>query len=64
MIDMKKTLNLGCGERTYKHYPTEEYECINFDIRSELKNVDVVGDVRDLSMFDDESMDFFLGSDA
>lgn len=59
---MKKTLNIGAGERTYKNYPTNNYECTNFDER-EIKNIDVVGDVRDLSMFKDEEFDFILASD-
>jgi len=59
---MKKTLNIGAGERVYAHYPTDNYECINFDER-DLKSTDVVGDVRDLSMFNDEEFDFILASD-
>lgn len=58
----KKTLNLGCGDRTYKEYP-EGYTCINFDSRANLEVVDVVGDVRDLSMFKDGEFDYILASD-
>jgi len=59
---MKKlTLNVGCGERTYKEYP-EGYKCINFDNRKNLPNVDVVGDVRQLD-FPDETFDYVLASD-
>lgn len=59
---MKKTLNIGAGGRTYKHYPTNNYECINFDSR-ELENIDVVGDARNLEAFSDEEFDFILASD-
>ena len=58
-----KTLNLGCGELTYKQYP-EGYECINMDMRGELEGIDVVGDVRDLSQFEDGSFDYILASDV
>jgi predicted SAM-dependent methyltransferase len=58
---MKKTLNLGCGDRTYTHYP-EGYECWNVDNRDSLKKVDQVCDVRDLP-FTDESFDYILASD-
>lgn len=59
---MKKTLNLGAGERTYNYYPTNNYECVNFDERV-IENIDIVGDVKDLSMFSDEEFDFILASD-
>ncbi len=59
---MKKTLNVGAGERTYVNYPTNSYECINFDARR-LETTDVVGDARSLSMFKDEEFDFILASD-
>lgn len=59
---MKKTLNIGAGSRTYKTYPTNNYECINFDERV-LENIDEIGDVRDLSRFKDEEFDFILASD-
>lgn len=59
---MKKTLNIGAGERTYTHYPTNNYECINFDERA-LETTNVVGDVRSLRMFEDEEFDFILASD-
>jgi len=50
---MKLTLNVGCGERTYEEYPVG-YVCTNFDQRADLKKVDEVGDVKDLSRFLDE----------
>ena len=59
---MKKTLNVGAGERTFINYPTKEYRCINFDERS-LKDIDVVGDVKDLREFKDEEFDYILASD-
>lgn len=59
---MKKTLNIGAGERSYKHYPTNNYECINFDER-EINGIDEVGDVRDLSRYEDAEFDFILASD-
>lgn len=61
---MKLTLNVGCGDRTYDFYPTNEYKCINFDVRDNLKKVDEVGDVRDLSRFDNETFDYILASDV
>jgi predicted SAM-dependent methyltransferase len=60
---MKLTLNVGCGDRTYDFYPTNEYKCINFDARENLKVVDEVGDVKDLSRFSGEYFDFILASD-
>lgn len=62
-MEKKRTLNVGCGDRTYDFYPTNEYKCINFDCRSYLRRVDEVGDVKDLSRFEDESFDFILASD-
>lgn len=59
---MKKTLNIGAGERTYEFYPTNNYECINFDERN-LTNINVVGDIRDLNMFQDEEFSYILASD-
>ena len=56
----KLTLNVGCGERTFKEYPPK-HKCINFDERA-LPTVDKVGDVRALP-FDDESFDYILASD-
>jgi predicted SAM-dependent methyltransferase len=56
----KITLNLGCGERTFKEYP-DGYKCINLDNRS-IENVDVVGDVKKLS-FPDNHFDYILASD-
>ena len=59
---MKKTLNVGAGERTFTNYPNKEYECTNLDERN-LKGIDIIGDVRDLSMFKDEEFDHILCSD-
>lgn len=59
---MKKTLNIGAGELTHEFYPTNNYKCTNFDER-DLKNIDEVGDVRDLSRFGDEEFDMILASD-
>ncbi len=59
---MKKTLNVGAGERTYAFYPTKNFECTNFDMRDK-EGIDVVGNVRNLSMFEDEEFDFILASD-
>lgn len=60
---MKLCLNVGCGDRTYDYYPTNDYKCINFDSRADLRRVDEVGDVKDLSRFKDEYFDFVLASD-
>lgn len=57
---MKLTLNVGCGERTFKEYP-EGYKCINVDER-DLSNVDKVMDIRRLE-FPDEYFDYILASD-
>ena len=59
---MKKTLNLGCGERTFSEYP-KGYACINYDERGDLPEVDIVGDVRDLNAFSKEHFDYILASD-
>ena len=59
---MKLTLNVGCGDRTYDEYP-DGHKCINYDERANLKKVDEVGDVRDLSRFPDEHFDYILASD-
>lgn len=59
---MKKTLNLGCGERVYKEYP-EGYTCINLDKRSDLVGVDVIGSVEDLNSFKANEFDYILASD-
>jgi len=58
---MKKTLNIGAGKRTFKNYPTNNYECINVDQR-DLENIDVVCDVTKLP-FEDEEFDFIVASD-
>ena len=57
-----KTLNLGCGDRVYKEYP-KGHECINMDVRANLEGIDVVGDVKDLSMFKDNEFTYILASD-
>lgn len=59
---MKKTLNIGAGKRTYKFYPADDFECINFDERN-IDGIDVIGDVRNLTMFEDEYFDYILASD-
>lgn len=59
---MKLTLNVGCGDRTFDKYPAG-HKCINYDERANLKKVDEVGDVRDLSRFPDEHFDYILASD-
>lgn len=58
---MKLTLNVGCGQRTYTEYPPG-YKCINYDER-DIKVVDVVGDVKDLSRYQDGHFDYILASD-
>jgi predicted SAM-dependent methyltransferase len=55
------TLNIGCGDRTFDEYP-KGYKCINYDKRSKLKKVDVVGDVRALP-FPADYFDYILASD-
>ena len=57
---MKLTLNIGCGDRTFKEYP-KGYKCINVDERN-LKSVDTVMDVRNLK-FPDNHFDYILASD-
>ena len=59
---MKHTLNLGCGGRTYEEYPSG-YKCVNFDAREDLEGVDVVGDVGDLSAFENQTFNYILASD-
>lgn len=59
---MKKTLNVGCGGRTYQEYP-EGYLCTNMDERKTLNSVDVIGDVTNLSMFAAEEFSYILASD-
>ena len=59
---MKKTLNVGAGGCIYKFYPTDDFECINFDERT-VNGIDVIGDVRCLNMFEDEEFDYILASD-
>ena len=56
------TLNVGCGERVYDFYPDDKYKCINFDERP-LDCVNEVGDVRDLSIFSDNTFNYILASD-
>ena len=59
---MKLTLNVGCGERTYEEYPSD-HKCINYDARNIPGHTDVVGDVRDLSIYRDEYFNYILASD-
>ena len=59
---MKKTLNVGCGSRTYQEYPTG-YLCTNMDERATLNAVDIVDDVTDLSMFASGEFSYVLASD-
>ena len=58
----RKTLNVGCGDRIYKEYP-KGFPCTNIDNRPDLDEVDVVGDVRDLSMFKEAEFSYILASD-
>ena len=58
---MKKTLNVGAGERTYRFYPSNNYECTNVDV-GDLKNIDRVCSVEDLP-FSNEEFDYILASD-
>lgn len=58
---MLKTLNIGCGNRTFTEYP-KEHTCINYDERSNLSNIDIIGDARKLP-FQDVSFDYILASD-
>jgi len=59
---MKKTLNIGSGDRTYGEYP-DGHTCLNMDEREDLDSVDIIGDIRDLSRFKDEEFDYLLASD-
>jgi predicted SAM-dependent methyltransferase len=59
---MKKTLNIGSGNRTYEEYP-KGYVCLNMDERADLDVVDIIGDVTDLSRFQEEEFDYLLASD-
>ncbi len=59
---MKKTLNIGSGNRTYEEYP-KGYTCLNMDERENLAVVDIVGDIRDMTRFEDEEFDYLLASD-
>jgi len=58
----KITVNLGCGDRTYKEYP-DGYLCKNVDIRESLKGVDIISDVTDLDCFPNDYCDYILASD-
>ena len=60
-VILKRTLNIGCGSRTYKEYP-DGYSCINLDNRTDLPNVDIVGSAEILS-FSDNFFDYILASD-
>ena len=59
---MKRTLNLGCGNRVYDEYP-QGYFCVNMDERASLTTVDVVGDVTNLELFNAGEFDYILASD-
>ena len=59
---MKKTLNVGCGERVFEEYPPG-YLCTNMDER-DLDGVDIIGDVSDLSRFSDREFSYLLASDV
>ena len=59
---MRKTLNIGCGEKTFKRYPDREYKCINVDSRS-LKGVNQVAEADNLHMFKDNYFHYILASD-
>lgn len=59
---MKKTLNIGAGERVFRTYPTEEYVCTNVDIR-ELPGIDRICDIERLPFSIDE-FDYILASDV
>jgi predicted SAM-dependent methyltransferase len=61
VTNLKKTLNIGCGERIYTEYP-EGHICINLDQRSDLKGVNVIGSAKDI-LFEDESFNYILASD-
>jgi len=58
---MKKTLNIGAGERVFKTYPVPTYECFNIDIRP-LPGIDKICDVEALPFLDEE-FDYILASD-
>lgn len=58
---MKKTLNIGCGLRTYTEYP-KGYSCINLDNRPDTPNVDIVGSAEILP-FSDSFFEYVLASD-
>lgn len=59
---MKKTLNVGCGSRTYIEYP-KGYVCTNMDEREDLDGLSLAGDVTKLIAFDNEYFDYILASD-
>ena len=56
-----KTLNIGCGTRTYTEYP-EGYKCINIDERN-LAGVNMIADVSELLPFKDGEFHYILASD-
>jgi len=60
-VNLKKTLNIGCGDRTFTEYP-EGFKCINLDERSDLSVVDVVSSAEVLP-FEDNYFDYLLASD-
>lgn len=58
---MKKTVNVGCGNKTFLEYP-KGHACLNVDCR-DLPNVDIVADIRKLGISDD-AVDYILASDV
>jgi predicted SAM-dependent methyltransferase len=60
---MKKSLNVGAGNKTYKFFPDDTHKCTNVDIRKGLKGIDVVCDVSNLHMFEDGTFDYILAND-
>lgn len=58
---MKFSLNIGCGNRTFKEYPSS-YRCINYDFRNDLSSINIVGDAQ-LLPFKNKSFDYILASD-
>lgn len=59
---MKLTLNVGCGNRTFKYYPSRSNLCINLDFRVIEGATGLAADVRRLP-FGDETFDYILASD-
>jgi len=49
-MSKKLCLNIGAGENTFKHYPTDEYDCENIDQRN-LPGIDYICTVGKLSCY-------------